>query len=216
LVAARVAACAVLLAGGLWIASNVGLLPSFESLPRFTSGDATRTAAPSPASAPPAATTGANEPASRANERPATAPEPSAQVLRQASAAPPAKAPPAVPATVVPSGPSKIELAADTVEVPAGESSAQITVRRKGNLRGEASFVWWTESGTAKPGVDFSPVVPQLARIEDGKSSVALNVPVSNRARAQEKAFYVVIDHSEGGAALSGRTLTMVTMLPAG
>jgi hypothetical protein len=105
-------------------------------------------------------------------------------------------------------------LAADTVEVPANEPSAQIMVRRKGSLRGEASFLWWTESGTAKPGIDFSPVVPQIARIEDGKSSVALNVPLSNRGRAQEKAFYVVIDQSEGGAAVSGRTLTMVTMLP--
>jgi hypothetical protein len=39
---------------------------------------------------------------------------------------------------------------------------------------------------------------------------------LSTRARAQEKAFYVVIDHSEGGAVLGGKTLTMVTMLPAG
>jgi serine/threonine protein kinase len=216
LVAARVAACAVLVAGGVWIASNMGLLPSFESLPSFTTGAVTRIAAPPQASAPPAAATNTNEPASRPMERPATAPEPSAEVSRQASATPLAKAPVAAPATVIPSGPSKIELAADTVEVPADEPSAQITVRRKGNLRGEASFIWWTESGTAKPGIDFSPVMPQLARIEDGKSSISLNVPLSKRARAQEKAFYVVIDHSEGGAAISGRTLTMVTMLPAG
>jgi serine/threonine protein kinase len=210
MVAARIAACVLLLAGGFWIAGNMGLLPSFESLPRLTTA---RVATPPQASAPAADTTAPNEPASRSMERPAAAaPEPSAQVSRQAT--PPAKAPVPAPAAVIPSGPSKIELAADTVEVPADEPSAQITVRRKGNLRGEASFIWWTESGTAKPGIDFSPVMPQLARIEDGKSSVSLNVPLSSRGRAREKAFYVVIDHSEGGAALSGRTLTMVTMLP--
>jgi hypothetical protein len=153
-------------------------------------------------------------------DHPAPAREPAAQVSRQASAAPavppPAKAPIAAPATALPSGPSRIEFAADTIEVPAGEPSAQITVRRKGNLRGEASFIWWTESGTAKPGVDFAPAIPQLARIEDGKSSTTLIVPLrSSKARAQEKSFYVVIDQSEGGAALGSRTLTMVTLSPA-
>jgi eukaryotic-like serine/threonine-protein kinase len=208
--AARIAACAALLAGGVWIASNTGLLPG------FTPHAATSDAVPAPAPAPTAAKTAADEPASRPVERPVTAPEPSAQESRQAPALAPAKAPAQTAATVPPSGASKVELAADTVEVPADETSAQIIVRRKGNLRGEASFIWWTESGTAKPGIDFAPVVPQLARIEDGKSSISLNIPLSTRARAQEKAFYVVIDHSEGGAVLGGKTLTMVTMLPAG
>jgi hypothetical protein len=58
-------------------------------------------------------------------------------------------------------------------------------------------------------------VIPQLARFEDGKSSISLIVPLRNKARAQEKSFYVVIDQSEGGAAIGGRTLTMVTMSPA-
>ena len=104
--------------------------------------------------------------------------------------------------------------AADTVDVPTGQPSAEIIVHRKGSLRGETSFTWWTESGTAKPRTDFSAVMPQLAYIADGKSSVSLSVPVSNGPRKQEKSFYVVIDHSEGGATLSGRTLTMVTLLP--
>jgi serine/threonine protein kinase len=217
-VAARVAVCALLLAGAYWFAGKMGLVPSFESLPSFATGAATRIAAPdapAPAATPPAATKDDNAPASRPMEQPAAAPEPSAPASRQAPAPAlaPAKAAPAAPA---PSGPSKIELAADTVEVPADETSAQILVRRKGNLHGEASFIWWTESGTAKPGIDFTPVMPQLARIEDGKSSLSLNIPLSSRSRAQPKAFYVVIDHSEGGAAISGRTLTMVSMLPAG
>src|SRR6202030_3792825 len=114
----------------------------------------------------------------------------------------------------VASGASKIELAADLVEVPAAESSAEVTVRRKGSLRGAANFTWWTESGTAKPGQDFSAVMPPPANVGDGKSGISLSIPVSNAPRTQSKSFYVVIDRSEGGAALGARTLTMVTLLP--
>jgi hypothetical protein len=87
-------------------------------------------------------------------------------------------------------------------------------VHRKGSLRGETSFKWWTESGTAKPGTDFSAVMPQLAYVADGKSNVSLSIPVSNAPRAQAKSFYVVIDGSDDGATVAGRTLTMVTLLP--
>jgi hypothetical protein len=114
----------------------------------------------------------------------------------------------------VAAGPSKIELAVDTLDVAAAESSAQVTVQRKGSLRGATSFTWWTESGTAKPGIDFSAVVPQLANIGDGKSSISLSIPVSNAPRVQSKSFYVVIEQSEGGAVLGARTLTMVTLPP--
>jgi eukaryotic-like serine/threonine-protein kinase len=208
LAAALVAASAALLAGGYWFASNRGLLPSFAT------GAPTRTAAAPPPPPAAAATTPTNGAGSQPDQ-PAPDREPAAQVSRQAAAIPPAKAPTAAPATAPTPGPSKIEFAADTVEVPAQETSAQITVRRRGNLRGEASFIWWTESGTAKPGVDFAPVIPQLARIEDGKSGISLSVPLNNKVRAQEKSFYVVIDQSEGGAALGSRTVTMVTLSPA-
>jgi len=140
-------------------------------------------------------------------------------------AAPPVTAPPAATAQRVTAQPvaapaaasagaSKVELATDTVEVADSEPSAQVTVQRKGNLRGSTSFTWWTESGTAKPGADFSAAVPQLAYIGDGKSTVSLSIPVSSSRHAQSKSFYVVIDQSEGGAKLGARTLTMVTLLP--
>jgi len=146
-------------------------------------------------------------------------------VVARSAAAPPVAAPPPAAAqrvaaspvaapSAVSGGASKIELAADTVEVAASEPSAQVTVHRKGNLRGSTSFTWWTESGTAKPGADFSAVVPQLAYIGDGKSNVSLSIPVSSGRHALSKSFYVVIDQSEGGALLGARTLTMVTLLP--
>jgi hypothetical protein len=106
-------------------------------------------------------------------------------------------------------------MAVDTVDVGSGETTAHVSVRRRGNIHGEASFKWWTESGTAKPGVDFVPVIPRDASIEDGRGSVSLDIPVSANPRTQPKSFYVVIDQSEsGGATLGARNLTMVTLQP--
>ena len=107
-------------------------------------------------------------------------------------------------------------MAVPTVEVPAGEVSARVMVRRKGNLRGEIGFTWWTESGTAKPGTDFTPVVPQVARMGDRQTGVSLMIPLLNSSRTRSKSFYVVIDVPEGNAKLGERVLAMVTLLPTG
>lgn len=131
---------------------------------------------------------------------------------RAAAAAEPAVAPlPAASAR-----PALIEMTVPTVEVAAGEVSARVMVRRKGSLHGEVGFTWWTESGTAKPGTDFTPVVPQVAHIRDRQAGVSLMIPLLNSSRAQSKSFYVVIDLPEGNAKLGERALAMVTLLPTG
>jgi serine/threonine protein kinase len=219
--------------------------PSFNDRSQAPASRAAPAPTPRAAPPPPAArVAGASHDASAAREAPATreasaareasamheAPAPTAReapsTAHRAPTAPPppaATAPPTVASAGVSSGASagaasgasRIELATDLVEVPAAESSAEVTVRRKGSLRGAANFTWWTESGTAKPGIDFSAVVPQPANVGDGKSGISLSIPVSKARRAQSKSFYVVIDRSEGGTALGARTLTMVTLLPA-
>jgi len=106
-------------------------------------------------------------------------------------------------------------MAADAVDVPSSETTAHVLVRRRGNIHGAAGFKWWTESGTAKPGVDFVPVIPRAASIEDGRGSVSLDISVSANPRTRTKSFYVVIEQSEsGGATLGARNLTMVTLPP--
>jgi hypothetical protein len=113
-------------------------------------------------------------------------------------------------------GPMRIELAADTVDVQPGETTASVVVHRRGNSHGDTSFTWWTESGTAKPGRDFAPAIPRVEHFEDGSRSVILNIPVSATPRTQPKSFYVVIDRTDTGAALGERNLTMVTLQAAG
>jgi hypothetical protein len=110
---------------------------------------------------------------------------------------------------------SRIELAADTIEVPLTDPAARVIVRRKGNLHGSATFTWWTESGTAKPGQDFMAVAPHPEVIEAGQSAASLFIPVvGDSTRRQPKSFYVVISDPSAGVALGARTLTMVTIPP--
>jgi serine/threonine protein kinase len=222
-----VAGVAALLFAAYWVVSHRDMLPRVDSTASISAPTAAAPpvsaplASTSPASAPPASAPPASAPlasAPLASAPPASAPPASAPPARAPVSAPTSHAAPAaapIPSVAAPpAGASKVELAQDTVDVPFGQASAQITVHRKGSLRGETSFTWWTESGTAKPRTDFSAVVPQLAYFADGKSNVSLSIPLSIAPHAQAKSFFVVIDHSEGGAALGARTLTMVTMLP--
>ena len=108
---------------------------------------------------------------------------------------------------------ARVELAADMVEVSPSEPMARVVVRRRGNLRGDVSFAWWTESGTAKPGEDYVAFAPRVEHIADAKSAFSLLIPVvSDSTRRQTRSFYVVIDEVSPGASLGPRTVTMVTM----
>ena len=108
---------------------------------------------------------------------------------------------------------ARIELAADSIDVPATDTVAHVLVKRSRVTRGDVSFTWWTESGTAKPGKDFTPVEPHVVQIDSGKMVGELVVPVvSDPARKGAKSFYVVIDQPSNNAALGPRTLTMITL----
>jgi serine/threonine protein kinase len=140
-----------------------------------------------------------------------------AQVRTPAAGPPPVVAASANPAPprLVPNPLARIELAADTTEVPAGDPVAQVTIRRKGFLRSDATFTWWTESGTAKSGTDFAAVSPRVEQIDAGKDHITLSIPiVVNPRRRQTANFYVVIDQPGPGASLGARTLGMVSILP--
>ncbi len=128
---------------------------------------------------------------------------------------------PPVPSVVVPAGQygarareSQIELTEDAVEVAPIETVAHLMVRRHGNLRSDVTFMWWTESGTAKAGNDFESVSSHVEHIPVGKDRVTLYIPlVGEAARREAKNFYVVIDEAGPGATLGARTLSMVSIL---
>ena len=240
LATAAVTLLALLVAGGIWAVTDYESFQSHVAGWRGGVRSALDTAA---TTTPPTSQPAATRPAPPAREatpappqtaRVAAAPPPvsrAAPAPRPAPSTAPVEAPPpssastAAPARVVPgeavaraanAGPMRIEMAADTVDLQPGETTANVVVHRKGNLRGETSFTWWTESGTAKPGRDFAAAVPRVEHFEDGSKSVILNIPVSAAPRTQPKSFYVVIDRTDTGAALGDRNLTMVTLQPDG
>jgi len=150
--------------------------------------------------------------------RPAPAPKPTVK-----SAAPPTAATAASAAVTAAPAPgaahaaaaaAKIEMAVDTLDASPTDTVVHVTVRRKGNLHGQTSFTWWTESGTAKPGIDFSPVLPHVEQMDDGQASVVLSVPLLSTVRSQPRGFYVGIDEVEGGARIVARSLTQITLPP--
>jgi hypothetical protein len=186
-----------------------------------------RAVAPPPSAAAPstpARQAGKVEPAAADVPRKAIAPDSRRAIAARdeftAAGAGPQRRPfaPAHRPTGAPLGPlprSRLELAADTIDVPLTDPAARIVVRRRGSLQGEATFTWWTESGTAKPGQDFIAVTPHQEVIEEGKNSVSLFIPVVGDAtRQQPKSFYVVINDPGPGVTLGARTLTMVTIPP--
>ena len=185
-----------------------------------------RTAAPSAAQAPAPSISSAPPPSlpppAARIQAPSAAAAPAAHPAPAGPAAPTTHAAPAAPAARAVSAPppaahavslrSHIELSADTVDVMLGDPAARILVRRTGNLHGDLTFSWWTESGTAKPGQDYASVTRHQETIEDGKNFVNLYVPVvADSTRRQPKSFYVVIRDPPDATTL-GRNLVMVTI----
>ena len=147
---------------------------------------------------------------------PPPAPAPKTVALAAAPAVAVAPSPSAAARAAAPQAPgaSKVEMAVDTMDASPTDTVVHVIVKRKGNLHGQTSFTWWTESGTAKPGVDFAPVLPHTQQMQDGEASMVLSVPVLPAVRTQEKGFYVGIEEADGGALIGARSLTQITLPP--
>jgi hypothetical protein len=112
---------------------------------------------------------------------------------------------------------ARIEMVADAIDVDPINSVASVVVKRRDNYRNNVSFTWWTESGTAKPGLDFVPVTSRVEYIPAGVHEARALVPiVADPRRTVAKSFYVVIDEPSDGATLGSRRITMVTIPPQG
>jgi serine/threonine protein kinase len=229
-VAAALVVLALLGAGGYWAAMNrdspAANFAKWRAPAAPVSPPGASAAAPVSAAAPPAQPSAATLqpakpiaapsqlaqpiPAPSLPAQPIPAPRPAAG--QAAAYTPPVRA---ASTRAANSGPVRIGLAADTIDVPYGDARAHVSVRRSGSVRGPATFTWWTEAGTGKPGVDFVPVMPHIARIEDGSSDTDLTVAVVYAAaRTDPKSFYVVIDQAESGPTIGARAQTLVTLLP--
>lgn len=92
-----------------------------------------------------------------------------------------------------------------------------LIVQRRGATAKAVTFVWWTETGSAQPGVDFFTVLPRAAEFPAGATTVELFVPlVPNAESTQARTFFVKIDEAGAGAELGDRTLARVSIIPPG
>ncbi len=108
-----------------------------------------------------------------------------------------------------------IDLPSEVLSVPGDQPVARIWVRRRESLKGEVSFTWWTESGSAKVDQDFRRISPRPAIIDEGANGVELLVPlVENPSRDKPRAFYVKIDEPGSNARLGDLTLMQVLIEP--
>jgi hypothetical protein len=154
----------------------------------------------------------------------AAAPLPAAVAAKDSSApaAPAARVPdpPAAeiaPATAPVSRRSTIYLAQESLQVEDGVALARVRVLRQGNTTASATFVWWTENGSASPDIDFYAVTPRSAQFEADSSSVDLFVPlIPTTTHTEPVTFYVKIDEAGNGARLGERTLAQVSIVPPG
>jgi serine/threonine protein kinase len=157
--------------------------------------------------------TPSGEPAAKSATATAAPPAPAAPAsVAQMQARTAARSAPPAPAS---NSPPRIELALETTEVSSNAPAALVLVRRKGNLLRDATFTWWTETGTAKAGVDFEPVAPRMETIKAGKDRVNLQISiVSDSTRRKTKNFFVVIAEPGPYVSLGERTVEKVSILP--
>ena len=218
--AAGIVVIGAFVAGAYWLATNVEIPRTPTAEPAAQEPAVTPPAAPPVAVSPPIRQSPPPAPtASRANIKPAAAqPVPAAPVSARAAApaAPRTDASPASASAAAHPAPiaTRVEMTTETLDALPTDKAVHVTVRRRGSLRGETSFTWWTESGTAKPGTDFSAVLPHVEHMQDGEASVVLTVPLIATVRATPKGFYVGIEEVDGGAQIGARALTQITLPP--
>jgi hypothetical protein len=205
------AACtlALLAAAGWWLATDDGTAARTVST-LITEFHTAFTGADDPQPPANAAQAQSDSPAPPTHAMP-----PPARVARAAEGGNSTAPLPSRRASEPPAPRSDIEPGSESIEVPAGEPAAVVVIHRSGSLRGNASFSWWTEAGTARPGQDFEPVVRREEHLADGKNAVSLFVPVvTDSTRRRPKTFYVVVSTRSRDAPLGVRHQVMVTILP--
>jgi len=138
---------------------------------------------------------------------PPAAPVPSKADIKNRNAAPSAARP--IDKT------EKISLASASYPIGAGQKFAEIRVHRSAGSKGDASFEWWTEPGSALAGDDFAPQAPTTTFFPSGVHTVSLFIKVvPNAARKRPAVFYVVLGNPSTGTLLGAVSKAAVSLHP--
>jgi serine/threonine protein kinase len=138
---------------------------------------------------------------------PPPAPAPSKADVRNRTAAPGAARP--IDRT------EKISVASASYPIGAGQKFAEIRVHRSAGSKGDTSFEWWTESGSALAGNDFAPQAPTTTFFPPGAHTVSLFIKVvPDAARKRPAVFYVVLGNPSSGTLLGAVSKAAVSLHP--
>jgi serine/threonine protein kinase len=138
---------------------------------------------------------------------PPAAPEPSKADIKNRNPAPSAARP--IDRT------EKISVASASYPIGAGQKFAEIRVHRSAGSKGDTSFEWWTEPGSALAGNDFAPQAPTTTFFPSGAHTVSLFIKVvPNAARKRPAVFYVVLGNPSTGTLLGAVSKAAVSLHP--
>jgi serine/threonine protein kinase len=138
---------------------------------------------------------------------PPPAPAPSKSDIKNRNAAPSAARP--IDRT------EKISVASASYPIGAGQKFAEIRVHRSLGSKGNTSFEWWTEPGSALAGDDFAPQAPTTTFFPSGVQTVSLFIKVvPNTARKRPAVFYVVLGNPSTGTLLGAVSKAAVSLHP--
>jgi serine/threonine protein kinase len=109
----------------------------------------------------------------------------------------------------------QISLSTGRYKVRAGQSFAEIRVRRPSGSDADVRFVWWTESSSAKPGVDYVSQDRAIRVLSKGERNASLFVKlIPNISRSRSEVFYVAMDNPRNASSPGGVSRAVI-LLPA-
>jgi serine/threonine protein kinase len=112
-------------------------------------------------------------------------------------------------------GAPRIGFASFSYDVIAGDPAARIVVRRLGSTAGDVSFIWWTESASAQPDVDYAALGKRVERMPSGTDKVTVYVPIiSNPLRTRPTQFFVALGDASAAGGTPPSDRAVVTIAP--
>jgi serine/threonine protein kinase len=108
--------------------------------------------------------------------------------------------------------PKRLRFSAESYRVYAGQRFAELHIVRSPGWDDDANFLWWTEGGTARPGVDY---IPQKAAVQflsksQRRTSLFVRVPAADE-HGGRRTFYVAMSDPHGRS-IGGVVRALVTI----
>jgi serine/threonine protein kinase len=110
-------------------------------------------------------------------------------------------------------GVNTIEIGARSYSVRSDWHFAEVRVRRSFGFEDDTTFQWWTEPGSAQPGLDYVPQPRTTHVFFKGLRGASVFVKLlANPARKSARVFYVVIGNPSAGNNLGSVTRTAIRL----